>query len=99
MIGLIRLTFAPFGITSYFMGVTNVPLSSYMVGNLMYFINCCTQSFIGCSLYTPNSSDSKHLSPEIVAKHDRMTKVTLIVEITMTLAVTVLIGYVAKNIL
>lgn len=39
------------------------------------------------------------MSAEIIAKHDRMTKITLVIEIAMTLAVSILIGYVAKNIL
>jgi len=49
---LMRLTFAPFGITSYVLGVSDISFSDYMLGNLSYIINSCTQSFIGCSLYT-----------------------------------------------
>lgn len=80
------------------MGVTNISLIDYMIGNLSYIINCCTHSFIGVSLYTKSESSSI-MTPEMQASHDRMTKITLIIEITMTVAVTVLIGYVAKNIL
>jgi len=50
--GLVRLTFAPFGITSYIMGVSSISLSDYMLGNASYIINCCSQCFIGCSLFT-----------------------------------------------
>jgi hypothetical protein len=32
-------------------------------------------------------------------KHARMTKITLVIEITITAAVSILIGYVAKNLL
>ena len=39
------------------------------------------------------------MTPEMAAKHERMTRFTLIMEITMTIAVSILIGYVAKNIL
>lgn len=42
IVGLVRLTFAPFGITSYIIGVSDVPLSHYMIGNLSYLINTCT---------------------------------------------------------
>lgn len=52
IVGLMRLTFAPFGITSYVFGVSEITFSDYMLGNLSYIINSCTQSFIGCSLYT-----------------------------------------------
>lgn len=99
VIGLIRLTFAPFGITSYIIGVTNISLSNYMIGNLSYIINCCTHTFIGVSLYTKQSLDGIANNPDQIAKHNRMTKITLALEIAMTLAVSVLIGYVAKNIL
>jgi len=42
VIGLMRLTFAPFGITSYVMGVTSISLTDYMLGNASYIINCCS---------------------------------------------------------
>jgi len=51
IVGLIRLTFAPFGITSYVMGVSSISFGDYMLGNASYIINCCSQCFIGCSLY------------------------------------------------
>jgi uncharacterized membrane protein YdjX (TVP38/TMEM64 family) len=40
--GLIRLTFAPFGITSYVLGVSSISFSDYMLGNASYIINCCS---------------------------------------------------------
>ena len=52
VVGLLRLTFAPFGITSYIMGVSSISLKDYMLGNASYIINSCTQCFIGVSLYT-----------------------------------------------
>lgn len=104
IVGLTRLTFAPFGITSYIFGVTDVPLSSYMLGNLSYIVNTCLHSFIGCSLYSGQplagvASQLSKLSAEAKAQHERMTKITLVIEITLTVAVTILIGYVAKNML
>jgi uncharacterized membrane protein YdjX (TVP38/TMEM64 family) len=51
VVGLIRLTFVPFGITSYVLGVSNISMMDYFIGNLSYIVNSCTQSFIGCSLY------------------------------------------------
>jgi uncharacterized membrane protein YdjX (TVP38/TMEM64 family) len=52
IVALIRLTFAPFGVTSYIFGVSEISLGDYMLGNLSYLINSFSQSFIGCSLYT-----------------------------------------------
>jgi uncharacterized membrane protein YdjX (TVP38/TMEM64 family) len=42
VIGLVRLTFAPFGVTSYVMGVTSISIGDYMLGNATYIFNCCT---------------------------------------------------------
>lgn len=39
------------------------------------------------------------MSQEVLDKQARMTKITLIIEITITICVSVLIGYVAKNLL
>lgn len=58
IVALIRLTFAPFGISSYIFGVSDISFTDYMLGNLSYIINSCTQSFIGCSLYTAASNGS-----------------------------------------
>jgi uncharacterized membrane protein YdjX (TVP38/TMEM64 family) len=58
-VGLMRLTFAPFGVTSYVFGVTSISLRDYMLGNMTYIFNCCTQCFIGCSLHhASNLSDA-----------------------------------------
>jgi len=59
VVGLVRLTFAPFGVTSYIMGVTGISLFDYMLGNATYVFNCCTQCYIGCSLFTAASMDAK----------------------------------------
>lgn len=58
IVALLRLTFAPFGVTSYIFGVSDISLTDYMLGNLSYIINSCSQSFIGCSLYTAASNGS-----------------------------------------
>jgi len=42
IVALIRLTFAPFGISSYVFGVSDISLADYMLGNLSYIINCCS---------------------------------------------------------
>lgn len=42
IVALIRLTFAPFGITSYVMGVSSISLCDYIVGNLSYIFMTCS---------------------------------------------------------
>mmetsp|Transcript_8516 Transcript_8516/g.14350 ORF Transcript_8516/g.14350 Transcript_8516/m.14350 type:complete len:220 (+) Transcript_8516:223-882(+) len=51
IVALIRLTFAPFGITSYVLGVTSIPLVDFAIGTLAYIFNAAMQVFIGCSLF------------------------------------------------
>ena len=85
-----RLTFAPFGVTSYVFGVTSITLKDYMLGNLSYVFNCCSQCFIGCSIYHAANSTPAHVDS---------TKVTFIIEIALTIVVTIIIGIIAKNIL
>ena len=97
VVGLVRLTFAPFGITSYIVGVTSISLGDYMLGNLSYIINCCTQVFIGCSLYTAVTPHHKH---NLELNSDKtLTRLTFVLEICFTIIVTIVIGYLAKNIL
>lgn len=93
VIALLRLTYAPFGITSYLMGVSSISLNDYMFGNITYIFNCCTHCFIGVSLYTTKlmGKDSEH--------EKNVTRITLIVEICLTIIVTVAIGIISKQIL
>lgn len=94
VVALLRLTYAPFGITSYLIGVSSIGLKDYLLGNVSFIFNCCTHCFIGVSLYTTKNHPS--LNPE----HDKtITRITLLVEICLTVIVTILIGYLAKNLL
>ena len=91
VIALLRLTFAPFGVTSYILGVSSISVKSYMMGNSSYIINCCSQCFIGCSLFTATTN--------VDVKANDYTHLTFIVEILLTVIITIFIGYIAKNIL
>ena len=93
-IGLMRLTFAPFGVTSYVFGVTSISTKDYMLGNMTYLFNCCSQCFIGCTLYSHNS-----LSEADKKSTSNTQKITFIIEIVLTVVVTIVMGIVAKNIL
>ena len=52
IVALIRLTFAPFGITSYIMGVSSISFWDFILGNISYIFMSTSLCFIGCSLYT-----------------------------------------------
>lgn len=51
VVALLRLTFAPFGISNYILGVTSISLYQFMIGTCSYVLNCSLQVFIGCSFY------------------------------------------------
>lgn len=40
VVALLRLTFAPFGISNYILGVTSISLTHYMLGTCSYVLNC-----------------------------------------------------------
>ena len=50
-VGLLRLTFFPYGLCSYVLGVTDISPSDFMLGTATYLINCLMQVFIGAELY------------------------------------------------
>jgi uncharacterized membrane protein YdjX (TVP38/TMEM64 family) len=52
MVALLRLTFAPFSVCCYVLGVTSIGLIDFLIGTLSYGLNEAMQVFIGCSLYT-----------------------------------------------
>ena len=52
VVALLRLTFAPFGISNYILGVTSLSLTHFLVGTSSYAVNCALQVFIGCSFYS-----------------------------------------------
>ena len=57
IVALLRLTFAPYGISSYILGVTQISLIDFVIGTLAYTFNCSMQIFIGCSLYSMNGNE------------------------------------------
>lgn len=40
VVALLRLTFAPFGISNYILGVTSISLADFMIGTCSYALNC-----------------------------------------------------------
>lgn len=101
IVALIRLTFAPFGITSYIMGVSSIKFWDFALGHFSYIFMSTSLCFIGCSLYTAVESESTKvgLDHSQQEKSKNLTRITFIVEIIFTIIVTFVIGYVSKNIL
>jgi uncharacterized membrane protein YdjX (TVP38/TMEM64 family) len=50
-VALLRLTFFPFGLCSYILGVTSISPLKYMIGTSTYAVNAVMQVFIGSQLY------------------------------------------------
>lgn len=86
MVALMRLTFTPFGMTSYALGVTSIPLSDFMLGTSAYFFNFPMQVFIGCRLQGFTSGDQS------------LENSVLLIEILITVIVSVILGYYAKHV-
>lgn len=95
IVALIRLTFAPFGITSYILGVSEISLCDYILGNITYFFNCTAQCFIGCSLYEAAINEKVGLNN----KQHNDTRISFMIEVVCTILITIAIGYVSKNII
>jgi len=95
IVALIRLTFAPFGITSYILGVSDISLCDYLLGNLTYIFNCTAQCFIGCSLYEAAVNENNVLSH----KQQNDTRISFMIEVVLTVLITIAIGVVSKNII
>lgn len=52
IVALLRLTFAPYAVCAYILGVTSIGLFEFIVGSLSYAMNEAMQVLIGCSLYS-----------------------------------------------
>ena len=86
---LIRMTFAPFGVTSYIAGVTSMPVVSYCIGNTGYLVNILMQVFIGVSLYGMQGQDK--------SESKSMENTILAIEIGISILITLLLGWFAKG--
>jgi uncharacterized membrane protein YdjX (TVP38/TMEM64 family) len=99
-VALLRLTFAPIGVTSYLLGITEITFRDYVFGNVSYLFKCSLHAFIGCQLYTPTNGQlkQKHDSGINDSDHDSLKHKLFLFQIAMTGLLTVVIAYVAKDI-
>lgn len=86
---LLRLTFAPYAICAYILGVTELGLFDFIIGSLSYGLNEAMQVLIGCSLYSVQKGGD--------ANQDNTQIVVLVVEVSLTLIVSVFMGYYANT--
>ena len=89
---LLRLAFVPFAGSSYIMGVTSIKTRDYVIGGCSYILNVVMQVFIGSSLYNVSSD-----KPDHEEKHQTQ-KVMFIVELVITIIVSIIMGLYAKRI-
>ena len=89
IVALLRLTFAPYAICAYILGVTSVGLFDFIIGSLSYALNEAMQVLIGCSLYSVQKGGD--------ANQDNTQIVVLVVEISLTLIVSIFMGYYANG--
>lgn len=97
VVALLRLTFAPFGISNYILGVTSISLTQYMLGTCSYVLNCSLQVFIGCSFYSIQNPTLKPEEEPKSADQKKLQNTILIIEIFFTLLVTTVMGMYAKR--
>lgn len=97
VVALLRLTFAPFGISNYILGVTSISVTDYLIGTCSYILNCSLQVFIGCSFYSiQNPSVQPNEEPKN-AEQKKLQNTILIVEIFFTMLITTVMGLYAKQ--
>jgi uncharacterized membrane protein YdjX (TVP38/TMEM64 family) len=52
LVGMLRLMIiAPFGLTSYLLGVTSISIIDYMIGTTSIIIDIMLTAVIGCSIW------------------------------------------------
>jgi len=81
------------------MGVSSIKFWDFAIGHISYIFMSTSLCFIGCSLYTAVDNEKGGLSTEQQEHQKNLQRVTFIIEIIFTVIVTIVIGYVSKNIL
>ena len=89
---LVRVTFAPFGVTSYLLGVTSISVGQFLIGTSGYIINVVMQVFIGCSLFSMNIAKTTN-----DWKRNTVSDIVLAIEILLSAVITGVMGYYAKK--
>lgn len=97
VVALLRLTFAPFGVSNYILGVTSISLTDYMIGTCSYALNCALQIFIGCSFYSIQNPSLRPEEGPKSAEQKKLQNSILIIEIVFSLLVTTVMGMYAKR--
>lgn len=97
LVGLLRLMFLPFGITSYLLAITCLTILDYVIGNTFYIIKIMLFVTIGCTIYLASETDNSD-NPDDTPKESKTdTIIIIVVEICLTLIVTIIITCWAKS--
>ena len=103
VVSLARLSFLPFGVTNYFMGVTSLSSLQYFLGTCIYTFNSSLSIFIGTSFYAiqknSNSAvgDMNQLTADQKRQSDRTQNIALAAELIFSFSITFITGYYAKD--
>ena len=90
---LLRLTLTPYGIASHIMGVTSIRTVDYFVGTCAYGMVLIMQVFLGCSIYSVGTTNFK----EGMSKQSTAKSVIFLIEVALTVVITIGMAYYAKN--
>ena len=97
LVGLLRLMFLPFGITSYLLAITCLAILDYVIGNTFYIIKIMLFVTIGCTIYLASETESSDNSDETPKESKTDATIVIIVEISLTIIVTIIITCYAKS--
>ena len=75
------------------LGVTSISLHDFILGSCSYLFNLSMQVFIGCGLFSMQSQGGG----ESLSAHSSMHNTVLIIEISVSVVVTVIMGYYATK--
>lgn len=63
---LIRLSFFPFGASSYFFGITGINPLHYFIGSFSFVIKLAMSVFLGCQLFVIGEKEETTTSEKVI---------------------------------
>lgn len=96
IISLLRMMFTPFSILSHVLGVTNLTVTQFCLGNLAYSLILAGQIFIGASF---QSMSVKDFSLSSLNSDSKAKSTIFLVEFILTIVITLGMSYYAKKLI
>jgi len=89
-VALLRLIYLPLGLINYVLGVTSVPLPTFLLGSCAYIVKASLGALLGTQIYKVKSSHSQNGGLE---------SLIFVIEISFSILLTLVISAVAKKVL